>query len=350
MNDAAVFWRNTFERLAVRLARPVNLMEVCGSHSMAIARSGLRSLLPADIRLLSGPGCPVCVSAASFIDRAILLNRQGIKTAVFGDLLKISGGIGKLQDESGLLVIYSPEEALEYAVRNPQTDVVLAAVGFEPTVAVGAAVLDTAIAENLTNFSVLADFKHLYPVLHELAADPKTNLDGYLLPGHVGSIIGETGYNGLSLPGVISGFEPENILCSLKLLLEMIIDGECTVKNNYPQLVAPAGNRTALKLIDRYFEAGDGEWRGLGVIPGGSWKIREEYAAFDAARKYNLEINSSYTVSNGCRCGDILRGYLAPGDCPLFGGECTPEHAVGSCMVSAEGACAAAYRYRQVAV
>ncbi len=350
MKTATTFWRDTFQELSAKLRHSVNLMEVCGSHSMAIARSGLRALLPENIKLLSGPGCPVCVSSSSFIDHAIELNRRGVKTAIFGDLLKIPGSHGRLIDESGLLVIYSPEEALEFAVNNPQTETVLAAVGFEPTAAVGAAVLESAVERKLSNFSILSDFKHLYPVLNELASDSETGLNGFLLPGHVGSIVGEAGYRGLSLPGVVSGFEPENILQSLKMLLEMIINGECAVKNNYPQLVAPQGNRTALKLIDRYFEAADGEWRGLGIVPGGCWKIRAEYAAFDAACKYDLKFGAVETAKNGCRCGEVLRGHLMPDACPLFAGKCTPEHPVGSCMVSSEGACAAAYRYGQVAI
>ncbi len=350
MKTAATLWQEVFLHISARLRHSVNLMEVCGSHSMAVARSGLRALLPPNIKLLSGPGCPVCVSASSFIDRTILLNRRGVKTAVFGDLLKIPGSLGKLRDENGLLVIYSPEEALEFARRHPHTETVLAAVGFEPTAAVGAAVLDSAVREGLTNFSVLCDFKHLRPVLDELASDPKTALSGFLLPGHVGSIVGVSGYRNLSLPGVVSGFEPENILYSLKMLLEMIADGECAVKNNYPQLVAEEGNRTALQLIDRYFTAADGEWRGLGMVPGGCWKIRGEYAAFDAACKYDLKVETSAGTPSGCRCGEILRGYLTPEECPLFGSACTPENPVGSCMVSSEGACAAAYHYRQVAI
>lgn len=347
----AAAWNKILERAAGGVRRPVNLMEVCGSHSMAVARAGLRALLPPNVRLLSGPGCPVCVSSSSFIDRAIQLNRRGIRTAVFGDLLKIPGRLGRLQDESGLLVIYSPEEALDFARRNPHTETVLAAVGFETTAAVGAAVLDAAVQENLANFSILSDFKHLRPALNGLASDPKTELSGFLLPGHVSSIIGAAGYRGLSLPGVISGFDPENILHSLKLLLEMIANSETAVKNNYPQLVAAKGNRAALKLIDRYFTAADGEWRGIGIVRGGCWNIRPEYAAFDAARKYGLKSESAESaVPSGCRCGDILRGYLAPEQCPLFASGCTPEHPVGSCMVSSEGACAAAYYYRQAPV
>jgi hydrogenase expression/formation protein HypD len=350
MKATVTAWTQILARAAADISHPVNLMEVCGSHSMAVARSGLRALLPPNVKLLSGPGCPVCVSSASFIDQAIQLSRRGVKTAVFGDLLKIPGKLGKLRDESGLLVIYSPEEALDFARGNPRTETVLAAVGFEPTAAVGAAVLDAAVQENLANFSILSDFKHLRPVLDELASDPKTALNGFLLPGHVGSIIGATGYEGLSLPGVIAGFDPQNILHSLKLLLEMIARGECSVINNYPQLVADHGNRTALNMIGRYFTAADGEWRGLGSVPGGCWRIRPEYAAFDAARKYSLESETGDSAPAGCRCGDILRGYLAPEQCPLFDTVCTPEHPVGSCMVSNEGACAAAYHYRQVAI
>ena len=244
-------------------------------------------------------------------------------------------------------MIYSPEEALDYAKAHPAEEVVLAAVGFDPTLCAGAAVLEEARKSGAENFSMLADFKRIRPVLDDLAHDPKTKLNGFILPGHVASVTGEQGFAGLSLPGVISGFTAENILHSIFLLLQLTGKKETAVINNYPQMVSPGGNRTALELIGQYFEPVSGEWRGIGIVDGGCWKIREEYARFDASVKYHLENTGVVRSPAGCRCGDVLRGYLRPAECPLFAKQCTPEHPVGACMVSGEGACAAFYRYRE---
>lgn len=347
MNSSAAFWRGTLKKAMETIGGTVNLMEVCGSHSLAIAKFGLRALLPEGLRLLSGPGCPVCVSGVRFIDNAIALSRNGIKVAVFGDLLRIPGSEGTLQNERELLVIYSPEEALDYAKAHPAEEVVLAAVGFDPTLCAGAAVLEEARKSGAENFSMLADFKRIRPVLDDLAHDPKTKLNGFILPGHVASVTGEQGFAGLSLPGVISGFTAENILHSIFLLLQLTGKKETAVINNYPQMVSLGGNRTALELIGQYFEPVSGEWRGIGIVDGGCWKIREEYARFDASVKYHLENTGVVRSPAGCRCGDVLRGYLRPAECPLFAKQCTPEHPVGACMVSGEGACAAFYRYRE---
>ncbi len=348
MTRDAAFWRDTLRRAAEPLPQ-TTLMEVCGSHSAAIARYGLRAVLPENVRLVSGPGCPVCVSHAGFIDHVRALAHRGVTLALFGDLLRIPDSKGiSLRGESNLLVVYSPEEALDFARENPSREVVFAAVGFAPTLAVGAALLETAQHENTTNFSLLSDFKHLRPALDALAEDRETNIAGFLLPGHVGSIVGEKGYAHLPLPGVIAGFGAEDILRATQLLLETIGRGESVLLNPYAAWVAPGGNRTAAMLIDRFFEHTDSPWRGLGIIPRGGWRIRDAYAAFDAAKKYDLAfIPESATP---CRCGDVLRGRIAPEACPLFGRSCTPEHPVGACMVSAEGACSAAWLFREVAV
>ncbi len=346
MQMPVVFWRDTLRAAAARLERPVRLMEVCGSHSFAVAKYGLRALLPESVRLLAGPGCPVCVSGPGFIDRAILLARRGVKVAVFGDLLRIPGSAGTLQGETGLLVIYSPEEALDYACSHPQQEVVLAAVGFEPTLSAGAAILEAAAQRNLVNFSMLCDFKRIRPVLGLLAADTDTRLDGFLLPGHVASVIGEQGFAGLALPGVISGFAAENILHSILSLLEAIGAGAAGVRNNYPEAVETVGNRAALALIDHCFVPGASEWRGLGKVVDGGWLIRPEFRRFDAAVRFELPAAEA-REPEGCRCGMVLRGALLPEECPLFGRGCTPGQPVGACMVSGEGACAAAFRYRE---
>lgn len=347
MHPPISFWSGALCAAAIRLGRPVRLMEVCGSHSFAAAKFGLRALLPESVRLLSGPGCPVCVSGPGFIDRAIALCRRNVRVAVFGDLLRIPGSEGTLQGEAGLMVIYSPEEALDYAVAHPDKEVVLAAVGFEPTLGAGAAILELAAERNAANFSLLCDFKRIRPVLDLLAADAGTRPDGFLLPGHVGSVVGEAGFAGLALPGVISGFSAENMLYSILLLLQSVEQGGPAVVNNYPEAVAASGNRAALDLIDRCFEPGPSEWRGMGNVPGGGWLIRPEFARFDAAKRFELPLSAA-REPEGCRCGEVLRGALSPDGCPLFGRGCTPARPVGACMVSGEGACAAAYRYREV--
>ena len=347
MNNSAVFWSDALRSAAARIGRPVRLMEVCGSHSFAAAKFGLRALLPDSVRLLSGPGCPVCVSGPGFIDRAVALCRRGVRVAVFGDLLRIPGSRGTLQGEAGLLVIYSPEEALDYAAAHPAEEVVLAAVGFDPTLAAGAAILEEAAERESANFSLLCDFKRIRPVLDLLAADAGTRLDGFLLPGHVASVVGEAGFAGLALPGVISGFSAENMLHSILLLLQAVEKGGPAVVNNYPEVVAASGNRAALAMIEHGFEPGPSEWRGIGSVPGGGWLVRPEFARFDAARRYDLPFAETREPA-GCRCGEVLRGALSPEECPLFGRGCTPVHPVGACMVSGEGACAAAFRYREV--
>lgn len=340
--------RHVFEGLADRIGRPVRLMEVCGSHSFAIARAGIRNLLPSTVQLLSGPGCPVCVSGEDFISRAIRLVRSGVRVAVFGDLMKIPSPLGTLGEEKGLLVIYSPEEVLNYAESHPGEDVVFAAVGFEPTVSAAAVILETAGKKKLKNFSILCDFKNVRPVLDLLCNDRETALDGFLLPGHVAAVTGSEIFKGLPVPGVVSGFSAENILSSLALLLQEIACGRTSVLNHYPSAVVPEGNPEALKMIHTVFESADGEWRGLGMVSGGNWKISSAYSCFDAMERFSVlrEPLPAHQV-RGCRCGDVLKGKLVPSDCPLFGTVCTSSHPVGACMVSEEGACAALWHNRE---
>lgn len=346
MNGRIELRRRQLESLMAEIGRPVTLMEVCGSHSHAVAKSGLRSLLPGGLTLLSGPGCPVCVSSASFIANAIELCRRNVKVAVFGDLLRIPSPAGTLGEEKGLLVIYSPEEALDYARANPGQEVVLAAVGFEPTLAATAALLDEAAEIKAANFSVLCDFKNLRPVLDLLAEDRSANLDGFLLPGHVAAVIGRRAFDGLALPGVVSGFTPENILDSIELLLGLTAKRRTESLNNYGPVVNESGNIEAVNLIRKYFEISDGEWRGLGTVKNGCWRIRRQFAKFNAHCRYGLS-DIPAPFDNGCCCGAVLSGKMRPEQCPKFDKDCTPGHPVGACMVSSEGACSAAYYYRE---
>ena len=337
-----------FSGLAEEIGRPVRLMEVCGSHSFAIAKAGIRKLLPSTIQLLSGPGCPVCVSGEDFISRAIRLVRNGVRVAVFGDLMRIPSPLGTLGEEKGLLVIYSPEEVLCYAESHPEEEVVFAAVGFEPTVSAAAVVLESAEKKKMKNFSMLCDFKNVRPVLDLLCEEKETALDGFLLPGHVAAVTGSEIFNGLPVPGVVSGFSAENILSSLALLLGEIAGGRKSVLNNYPSAVVPEGNPEALKMIHSVFESADGEWRGIGKVSGGNWKIGGKYSGFDAMERYSvLREPLPPHQDRGCRCGDVLKGKLVPSECPLFGTVCTSSNPVGACMVSEEGACAAYWHNRE---
>ena len=347
MNERAIFWQNKMTQLVRNYPGRIRLMEVCGSHSVAIAKYGLRNLLPEQVSLASGPGCPVCVSAPGFIDLAAqLAKRNDVELFTFGDLLRIPGGSGSfLRGSRQVHVIYSPAEILDFARQNPGRQVVFAAVGFEPTLSAAAAFLAEAAESGLDNLTILADFKNLRPVLDDLAADNLGGgLNGFLLPGHVASVVGEAGFAGIKLPGVIAGFDPEGILRAICKLLFLIAEGRIQVLNDYNQVVSASGNEFAQKLIREYFQIGDGVWRGIGEVRNGAWKVAGKYADFDALRRFDLNLNDMTADEHTqCRCGEILRGHLRPDECPLFGLGCKPEHPVGSCMVSEEGACMAEY-------
>ncbi|OQA84845.1 MAG: Hydrogenase isoenzymes formation protein HypD [Lentisphaerae bacterium ADurb.Bin242] len=345
------FWRERLAEAVRGYEKPVRIMEVCGSHTNAIAQAGLRSLLPENVRLISGPGCPVCVSGAGFIEEARKAGAlPGVMLMVFGDLLPVPGASPErrtLAETTAAEVIYSPEEALEYARLHPERHVVFAAVGFDPTLSATAGVLAEAAERQVKNFSLLSDFKRLRPVLELLVSGEGENgLSGFLLPGHVAAVCGEAGFEGLRIPGVISGFEPENILHSLLRLLRLIAAGNGTVENNYTRVVGPRGNPVALGLIEKFFEPAPSVWRGFGEVGGAGWNLRPQWREFDAFARWNIE-RVRAAESPLCRCGEVLRGRLSPENCGMFGHKCTPEHPVGACMVSSEGACQAAYRYRE---
>jgi len=316
----------------------MRLMEVCGSHSMAIARYGIRALLPENVSVLSGPGCPVCVSRAGLIEQARFLLERGIRIAVFGDLARIPGpGGGRLDMEPGVTAVYSPDEALKIAEKE---EIVLTAVGFEPTAAACAAVLQEARERELRNFSMLCDFKHLFPVFAMLP-----EIDGFLLPGHVAAVTGRAAFDGLDRPGVIAGFAPEEIVPALLHLVKKVAAHDTRPENDYPRVV-PEDPGSAMRAVDACFEVCDGVWRGIGPVPRGGRRIRDGYAEFDAVKKY--AVPDFPEPATPCRCGAVLRGKIPPRACPLFGGACTPAHPEGACMVSMEGACAAAYAHEEI--
>ena len=334
------------------------LMEVCGTHTMAIAKSGIRSMLPEKVKLLSGPGCPVCVTPPQVID-AVLELAMGpeITIATYGDMVRVPGSRpgDSLQRRRALgaklLVVYSPVDAVEYARENPDREVVFLGVGFETTAPGTAAAVLTAKEEKVKNFSVLSMLKTVEPALRALMKTEDFKVQGFLCPGHVGTIIGEKGFAFLpeeyQMPAVIAGFEPEDILLSVYLLLRQIAEGRPRVENQYKRAVSPKGNVLAQNMIGRCLEPRADLWRGLGRIENSGLGFRAEFSDFDAEKKFSIRYGEE-TGPSACRCGDVICGRISPTRCPMFGKRCTPEDPVGPCMVSSEGACAAAYKYQSV--
>jgi hydrogenase expression/formation protein HypD len=349
---AAALQRRIAER-ASRLPRtPLTLMEVCGTHTVAIARFGLRRLLPPAVRLVSGPGCPVCVTDAGFIDAACELARRGMVLATFGDMLRVPGTAGSLAEARAaggdVRVCLSPLAALEWARGEPGREVVLIAVGFETTTAPLAAVVARAAAEGVRNLSLLTACKTMPAALDALLRAPDVTVDGFLCPPHVSAIIGAAAYRPLAAayrrPLVVAGFEPLDILDGIDAVLAQAGRGAGEVENRYTRVVHENGNPVAQALVRAHLEPEDAAWRGLGVLPGSGLRLRPAFAAWDARVRHGIEVRPGKPAA-GCRCGDVLRGRLDPGECALFGRACTPASPVGPCMVSAEGSCAARYRY-----
>lgn len=335
--------------------RKINLMEVCGTHTVSIGRYGFRSIMSAGLKLLSGPGCPVCVTANRDIDHAIALARMdGAIVTTFGDMMRVPGSTSSLSAEKAaghdVRIVYSPLDALTIAEQNPEREVIFMGVGFETTTPTIAAAILEAEARGLSNFSVFCAHKTTPPALRAIANDPETTIDGFILPGHVATITGLAPFGFLvdefETPGVVTGFEPVDILEGICMLVEMIVRGKPAIDNAYRRGVNADGNPVARGLVAQVFEPVDTVWRGLGQIPGSGLKIRDEFAAFDAGRRFDVCVEPT-VEPHGCRCGDVLRGAITPGGCPLFGHACTPEHPVGPCMVSSEGSCAAYFRYRE---
>jgi len=349
--------RTITDRLLEQLERlvngPLRIMEVCGTHTVAIFRHGIRSLLPAEVELISGPGCPVCVTPAGHIDAFVqAASRPGVLTATFGDLLRVPGSHGSLADARAggarVEMIYSPMDALDLAGKHPDLTIFFPAVGFETTAPTIAATVLEAQRQGLDNFCLFPGCKLMPPPLAALMTGDDLRLDGLLCPGHVSAIIGSRAYTFLArehhLPCAVAGFEPADILAGLVSLADQKRQQKARVENCYSRVVRPEGNPRARELLLRVFTPADGQWRGLGVIPGSGLELREEFQAFDARQRLAL---SPQTVPEpaGCRCGEILQGRLLPPDCPLYGTACTPSRPQGPCMVSSEGTCGAYYRF-----
>lgn len=334
-------------------AEGATLMEVCGTHTVAIARNGIRALMPEGVVLSSGPGCPVCVTSNHDIDAVIALARiPEVTIATFGDMTRVPGSTSSLLAEQAagrsVQIVYSPLDALTLAQNNPDRQIVFVGVGFETTTPLSAMAIKRAKALGLKNFSVLAIHKNMPNALEVIVNDPQLKLDALILPGHVSTIIGAEPYRFLAerygVPGVITGFEAVDVLQGIAMIMRQLHEGRAEIEIAYARGVMPEGNPVALAAIDEVFEVCPAVWRGLGEIPGSGYRIRDEYAEFDALRRFQPDVEPTQEPK-GCRCGDVLRGVMPPNQCPLFRTVCTPENPVGPCMVSSEGSCAAYYRY-----
>lgn len=336
-----------------RLDLAVSLMEVCGTHTMSIARAGIRDLMPENVTLKSGPGCPVCVTSNSDIDKIIALaSLKDVIIATFGDMMRVPGSSNSLYDcmanGSDVRVCYSPMDALTIAQDNKSKSVIFIGVGFETTAPLVAMTIKRAEALNLDNFFVYCAHKNMPGAIETIINDPETRIDGLILPGHVTTIIGCQPYEFLvekyGVPGAVTGFEPVDILKSIDDLLSMIETRRPEIKNDYQRGVNSSGNKTAVQAINDVFDVCDATWRGIGVIKMSGFCINERFARFDAMRAFGIEPEPT-KENSACRCGDVLRSIITPDECPLFKTVCNPENPVGPCMVSSEGSCAAYYRY-----
>ncbi|MEE4312511.1 MAG: hydrogenase formation protein HypD [candidate division KSB1 bacterium] len=344
------------KRIRQRHRLPVRLMEVCGTHTMSISRFGIRDLLPDTISLLSGPGCPVCVTSQGEIDQFIKLSRmKNVILATFGDLMRVPGSQSSLQRErasgADVRIVYSALDCLQIAKDHQDKDVVFLGVGFETTAPTIAAAIITANKENVSNFFVISAHKLVPPALMALLEHQDVNVNGFICPGHVSVIIGGIAYEPIvdayKIPSVIAGFEPVDILQSVLMLVEQIESGESKVEIAYKRGVTYEGNRKAREIMYRVFEPVDAVWRGLGMIQESGLKIHQDYEMHDAVRRFDLQIETVPEPA-GCICGSVLSGIKTPSDCPLFAKRCTPDDPVGPCMVSTEGACAAHYKYHRI--
>jgi hydrogenase expression/formation protein HypD len=341
------------ERIRRRSRKRVNLMEFCGGHTVAIFKHGLRQLLPSSIQMLSGPGCPVCVTSAADLDKAIALGQlPGVIIASFGDMVRVPGSRSSLQQAraagADVRIVYSVQDALAIARENPDKCVIFIGIGFETTAPTIAASILQAKQEKINNYFVLSLHKICPPIMKAILDLGEVRLDGIVCPGHVSAIIGSRPYQFLAddyrIACAVSGFEPVDILLAVDSLVEQIESGRPQVTVPYSRGVRPEGNETALRLMDTVFEIGVADWRGIGVVPASGLQIRKQYEKYDAAEQFEIKISPA-REPKGCICGAVLRGVSTPADCKLFRVTCTPERPIGPCMVSSEGACAAYFQY-----
>ncbi len=345
------------EKKAQVLPEPVKIMEVCGTHTMTVHKFGLRTLLKeAGVEMLSGPGCPVCITPNEIHEAAIGLvtERENYILTTFGDMTRVPTQMGSLQtivpaSGSAVKIVYSPTESLDIAKHNPQKKVIFFGVGFETTIPAIAVTAKTAQQEQISNYTILSALWIIPPPLRAILEARDTEIQGFLYPGHVSAIIGEEPYRFVAeefgIPGCITGFEPSDILLAISSILDQIREGKAKIANEYTRVVRPSGNKKAQALISDICETKDAHWRGLGLIPKSGLKLKKKYTQVDAETKFGLNIVYGSDDLPGCQCGNVLKGKMSPPECDLFGKKCNPDSPHGPCMVSFEGACLAYYKY-----
>ena len=342
-------------RLADQADHKLRFMEVCGTHTVAIFRAGIRQMLPENVELVSGPGCPVCVTPDDYMDKAIAYAQQpDVIITTFGDMLKVPGSRSSLNEAktngADIRIVYSPMDSLQVAKDNPDKKIVFLAVGFETTAPTAAATVLAAEQQGITNLYMLSAQKLVPPVMEALLNDEEVHVDGFILPGHVSVVTGTGIYEPIvekyHVPGVVTGFEPVQILRALYRLVKQVVAHEARVENEYEDVVRPEGNPVSRQITDKVYEPADTNWRGMGCVPISGLRMKETYARFDIERVMPLAVDT-VAKNTACRCGEVLRGIVTPHECPLFGKACIPTHAVGPCMVSVEGVCAAWFKYGQ---
>lgn len=331
----------------------IRLMEVCGTHTVSLFRSGVKSLLPRNVRLISGPGCPVCVTSQGYIDAACeIAGRPNVTICTYGDMIRVPGRAGSLEQQRArgaeVRVVYSARDAIRMAEQHPKREIVFLAVGFETTAPATAAAVLEADAKGLTNFFILSGHKLVIPAMLALLSAGDVPLDGFLCPGHVSVIIGVEAYRPIveryRKPCVIAGFEPEGMLKGILCLITQVARGDAQVDNVYPVAVPQTGNLAARACLEKVFRPANTVWRAMGVIPQSGLELCEKLRKYDALARFGLTLGPDYDPP-GCRCGEVIQGKVEPADCPLFGKTCTPIQPIGPCMVSSEGTCAAWYKY-----
>jgi hydrogenase expression/formation protein HypD len=347
--------RKLFDEIARTVTRKWSIMEVCGGQTHSIIRNGIDQLLPHKVELIHGPGCPVCVTPLEMIDKALeIAGRENVVFCSFGDMLRVPGSVKDLlrvKSEGGdVRLVYSPLDALKIARENPDREVVFFGIGFETTAPANAMAVFQARRQGLKNFSMLVSHVLVPPAIAAIMESPGNRVQGFLAAGHVCSVMGYEEYFPLvkkyKVPIVVTGFEPLDLLEGLRKVIHQLEEGRHEVENAYPRAVKETGNRPARDMLQLVFETTDRSWRGIGEIPQSGWKLKPEFASFDAARRFSVE--EIKTVENSlCRSGEVLKGSLKPHQCPAFGKECTPRTPLGATMVSSEGACAAYYLHRR---
>lgn len=347
--DVVIQAANKFKE---KFGRKAVFMEVCGSHTMAFAKSGIKTRLKDYVQLIAGPGCPVCVTDQESIDSMIQLSQEPNRIlCTFGDMMRVPGSKFSLMqaktEGKDIRVVYSPLDSLKIAEQNPDKEVIFLGIGFETTIPILALTIQEAMTKRIKNFSIWMTTKLVEPVLRTLLESGQIKIDGFLLPGQVSVVLGKDRFLYLAedyqIPGVISGFEPVQLLRGIYKLLNLIIEKKAEIINDYTYAVKNEGNMIAQNFINDYLKLNDEGWRGIGIIPKSGLVLKDQYAQFDAKKKFIINIHKPRMTK--CRCGEIIRGLITPEECSLFNKGCSPVNPIGPCMVSAEGTCAAHYQY-----